>query len=158
MDSLVLKQKQIEGHVGFGQAQVTVISENQALCATNGPRKAQEDTRMSVRQRNDGHIRTTSSRRTSLRRTSLRRTFTITTIGRSLEKGEHGSRIHSSADDNMIQIAQGRSSGRRVYNLTQEYQLTVLVGDLLIKLNLSMLIPATTAITKHSTQSSSTLS
>lgn len=35
--------------------------------------------------------------------------------------------------------------------------MTVLVGDLLIQFNRGMLVPATTAITKHSTQSSSTL-
>jgi hypothetical protein len=58
----------------------------------------------------------------------------------------------------MIWLAQGRNSGYKMNNLTQEYQLTVLVGDLFIKLNLSMLVPATTAVTKYGAQSSSTLS
>jgi hypothetical protein len=73
-------------------------------------------------------------------------------------KREHFSRIRSSDDVHMIWIAQGRSLGYKMNNLTQEYQLTVLVRDLLIKLNLGMLIPATTAITKYCAQSSSTLS
>lgn len=58
----------------------------------------------------------------------------------------------------MIWIDQKRSLGYRVNNLTQVHQLTVLVGNLLIQLNRGMLVPATTAITKHSTQSSATLS
>jgi hypothetical protein len=58
----------------------------------------------------------------------------------------------------MVLIAQRRSLGYKINTLTQEYQLAVLVGDLLIKLNLGMLGPTTTAITKHSTQSSSAFS
>jgi hypothetical protein len=57
----------------------------------------------------------------------------------------------------MIWINQGRSLGYNINNLTQVLQLTVLVGDLLIKLDRGMLVPATAAITEHSTQSSSTL-
>jgi hypothetical protein len=76
---------------------------------------------------------------------------------RWLKKEEHGSETLISDDSNMTWINQGRSLGYITKNLAQEYQLAVLIRDLLIKLNRSMLVPATTAITEHSTQSSSTL-
>lgn len=58
----------------------------------------------------------------------------------------------------MIFMDQGRSSGHRVNHLAQVHQLAVLVGDLLVQLNRSVLVPASTAITEHSAQSSTALS
>ena len=113
------------------------------LCATDGISRKQD-----ILGRLYDYLNNTKR----IRRTSPQRICTVATTGRYHKKESYG------PNKNMIWHDQGRSLGYRVNNLTQVDQLTILVGDLLIQLNRSTLIPATTTVTEHSTQSSSALS
>lgn len=140
------------GHLASGDAQFTVMSENLAF--------APHMERMwytGISGRLQGTTGPSAGRQETLREPG--RMCTITMIGYSpgKKKKEIWSR-ESPEDSDMTFISQGRSLGYRINNLTQIHQLTVLVGDFLVQLNGGMLVPATTAVTKHSTQSSSALS
>lgn len=136
--------------MSLDDAQSTVMSKNQTVCATRGTKRTH-----SIAGRLHDNARPSMSEQGHLKG-FFPSMCTVTRSSYLFEEEEHSSR-NRSGDNDMIFMDQQRSLGHKVNNLTQVLQLAVLVGDLLIKLDRGVLVPATAAITEHSTQSSSTL-